>query len=114
FPQTRDIALDQIRGARRRLVTPDLVDQTRDRDNLTAPRKQDREHGTLLEPSELDGGPVVEHLERPEDPKLKHRSTPQSAAGSPASLLLAPRVRDSLGRCSASSSFASNRSSPAG
>ena len=73
LPKSRDVVLENTGGSLRRLVAPQLVDEHVRRRHLARARQQDRQHGALPRPSELNRPVQLADLERAEDPKL-HRS----------------------------------------
>jgi hypothetical protein len=56
-----------VRRRRRGTLTPDLVDQSLDRNDLAGTKQQRREEGTLLGAAELDRAIAGLGLERTED-----------------------------------------------
>src|SRR5262245_21378046 len=64
--------LDDLRGAPRRFVGPELVDQAIGRDDLIRMEQHQSEHGALLAAADVEHALAFEHLERPQDPKVHH------------------------------------------
>ena len=69
LPDPRDVRLEAMRGRRRRLIAPDLVDQPLDRDDLARVQQQDGENRALLRAPEPKRTPVRPRLERAEQPE---------------------------------------------
>src|SRR5207244_2870545 len=63
--QPRDVHLNDLRGARRRLVRPELVDQAVARYDLVRVQKQEGENSALLAAAHIEHALLVEHFERP-------------------------------------------------
>jgi hypothetical protein len=59
-----DVALQHVRGGFRRRVTPELVDQTVDRDDFVRTQQEQRKDGPLLGAPERQERPVGSDLER--------------------------------------------------
>jgi hypothetical protein len=68
--QTRDVVLERVGGAARRLRSPELVDQPVAGDDLVRTREQHREQGPLPRSPEGDRATSLDDLERSEDPEL--------------------------------------------
>jgi len=68
--QPRDVALHELVRASRRLIAPQLVDETLARDRLVCVQEQNAEQSALLRSAERHSAPVVVDLERTEYPKL--------------------------------------------
>ena len=73
FTQLGDVDLDDLRGRRRRLVAPELVDQAVNRNDLVRPQQEDGEQRTLLRSSERQDTSTVSDLERAEKPEVQSR-----------------------------------------
>ena len=71
-PQVRHVALNNLVCARRRLFTPQLVDQPLRRDPLAAVDKQHRQQRSLLRRTQRKWAVVVDNLKRAEDAKFQH------------------------------------------
>src|SRR5207253_85399 len=69
----RDEDLDHLRGARRDVVSPELVDETRDGHDTAPVKEQDGQQRPLLSVAEVDRPPVDRRLERAEDRELDPR-----------------------------------------
>jgi hypothetical protein len=65
-----DVRLEGARGLRRRLLSPELVDEAVERDHAVGGQEQDGEDGALLEPAELQHPVTIGDLEGPENPEL--------------------------------------------
>jgi hypothetical protein len=72
----RDVALDDLGGARRRLVTPQRVDQAIGRDHFATVDEQQRQQRSLLGTAERDQPLLVEHFKRPKDSECDHDLAP--------------------------------------
>jgi hypothetical protein len=59
-----------VRGGRRRVVAPDLLDQPPDRHDLAFAKEERSEHGPLLGASQRDVIAADPRLERTEYPQL--------------------------------------------
>ena len=79
--------LKRVRGRRRRIVTPQTVDQAVARDDLVRVQEQQREHGSLPLTARAEDGSAALHLQRPEDPELERLAVRQAA-------IIADRRRD--------------------
>ena len=77
FAQMRDVALDDLVGARRRLLTPQLVHQTICRDRLTPMQDQQHQQRSLLGTAERQRSPVLENVKRPQDSEFDHGQAPR-------------------------------------
>jgi hypothetical protein len=72
--QVRDVDLDHLRRAVRRLVAPQGIEQRLDRDDAPGIEEEAREERALLAAPE-DGWPSLDaDLERPQDAELRRRS----------------------------------------
>ena len=78
--QPRHEHLKVVRGARRRLRAPDLLDQGVGRDDLVRADKERREQRALLRAPQGERSPVVENLEVAEDAVLHRRSFDRAPA----------------------------------
>jgi hypothetical protein len=56
--------LNALRGACRRILTPQLVDDLLERDDLVRTQQQQREERALLVTAEVDRTTCVQYLER--------------------------------------------------
>ena len=65
--QARDVHLERLRRRRRRLGTPQPVDQDVLGDHLVRVQEQDGQERTWLLPAEIDVGAVARGYDRPED-----------------------------------------------
>ena len=68
----RDRVLKRRRRRSRRVLAPELIDETLGRDRLVRPQEQQRQQRALVSAAERHGRALVEHLERTEDPELEH------------------------------------------
>ena len=68
--QPPDVVLHHLGGARRRLVSPQALDQPVGRHRAVGLEPEHREHGALLRPADRDGLVVDAGLERAEDADL--------------------------------------------
>ena len=68
--QPRDVHLDDLCGARRLLVRPELVDELFARDDLVRVDEEQGEDAALLAPADVEHALPVDDLERAEDPKV--------------------------------------------
>ena len=73
FAQLGDVDLHDLRGRRRRLVAPELVDQAVSRNDLVRAQQQDGEQRPLLRSSERQDTSTVSDLERAEKPEVQSR-----------------------------------------
>jgi hypothetical protein len=69
--QPRDVALNVLRRGRRRPLSPELVDEPVDRDDLAGAQEQDREQGARLAGRKLERPVVARDLERAQDAELE-------------------------------------------
>ena len=69
--KTGDVTLDRVSGRGRRVLTPDVVDQPLDRNDLVRMQEQHGKHGALLRSSKRDRDPVDADLQGPEDEELE-------------------------------------------
>ena len=72
FAQMRHVALNDLLGARRRLLTPQLVDQTIRRDRLAATQHEHHQQRFLLGTAERQRPLVLDNLKRPQDSGFDH------------------------------------------
>ena len=68
--QPRDVHLDDLRGARRLLVRPELVDEVVARDDLVRVDEEQGEDTALLAAADVEHAVLVDDLERAQDPKV--------------------------------------------
>jgi uncharacterized membrane protein len=76
-----DVALQHVGCGLRRRVTPELVDQTVDRDDFVRTQQEQREDGPLLGATELKERPVGSDLERAQDAEVELVREPTVARG---------------------------------
>jgi hypothetical protein len=69
-PKPRDVAVERLRRAGRRLVAPESRDQPVARDRLVGAEQEHREQAALLGPAERKGRAVPARLHRTEDREL--------------------------------------------
>ena len=69
--QLRHVDLDRVRGRRRRVFTPELVDQAVGRDDLIRVEDQDHKQRSRLRAAELERPPVGDNLERSEHAEVQ-------------------------------------------
>ena len=68
--------LQALRGLLRRLLRPQLVDQTLPQDDLVSASQQDREQRALLPAGQGQRAPVQEDFHRPQDAVLQSGHMP--------------------------------------
>jgi len=73
-PELGDVRLQDLRRRGRRLVGPEILDQTVARDRLVHVEQQDREERPRLRRAQRDRAAFGDSFERPEDAEL-HRSS---------------------------------------
>jgi hypothetical protein len=71
FAELRNVDVDAVESARRRLVLPEGVDEAVRRDDLAAVQEKDGEQRALLAASDLERLPTRECLEGTEDPEVQ-------------------------------------------
>jgi hypothetical protein len=91
--QMRDGALDEVGGARRRSVTPDLVDQAMDRNHHVGLGEQQHEQRPVARSAEVDRAPLDDRLQRTE-----HAVFDPHDGSIPRGLDSVPRLRSSAVR----------------
>ena len=64
--QLRDVDVEALRGVRRRMRAPDVLDQPVGRDDLVRVHEQHREHGARLAFRQRQRAVLADRLERPE------------------------------------------------
>jgi hypothetical protein len=79
LPQTVDVHLERANRRRRRLVSPEGVDEAVARDDLTRPEEQRREQSSLLRRAERQAAPVVDGPDRAQDAELDSDDGPSAA-----------------------------------
>ncbi len=75
FSQPRHEPLDDRAGGRRRVLSPELVDEPLRRDGLAGVKDEQSEEHTATSRRQVDASSPVEDLHRPQDPEL-HPSLP--------------------------------------
>ena len=70
--QLRDGVLEGRRRSSRRMLSPELIDETLSRDRLVRPQEQQRQQRALVATAERQCLLPVAHLEGTEDPELEH------------------------------------------
>ena len=70
-PEPADVAVDDGRYGRRRLISPDGVDQALGRDHLARVEQQERQHGALLRAAERQGSVAVADFKVAEQTELR-------------------------------------------
>jgi hypothetical protein len=75
LPQVRGLPLEDRLGAAGDTLAPELVDQTRGRDDVPGLQRENGQDGALLRPAERERAPVDLHVERAQNPNVeRHRS----------------------------------------
>ena len=81
-PEVRDVRLQRRARPGGRLVPPDAVDQGVDRDRLSHPCHQQREHRALFRATQANVDAVAQDFEGPEDVNVQVGRTIRRGAGS--------------------------------
>jgi hypothetical protein len=81
--QIRDVHLHGLRRAAGRLLSPQLVDQTINRDDLPPMQQQHRQQSPLLWGPERQRPIIVDHLQRPKDSEFKQQTVPRATLTRP-------------------------------
>jgi hypothetical protein len=65
--QLRDVVLDVLGGAGRRAISPEAVDQVVDADRPIGPKREHRQHGSLLAPAQRHRPTLDQQIDAAED-----------------------------------------------
>ena len=81
--QIRDVHLHGLCRAAGRALSPQLIDQAINRDNLPPVQQQHRQHSPLLWGPERQRTIVVDDLQRPKDSEFEQKTAPQTTLTTP-------------------------------